>query len=164
MENIMNVDPGLLIWTLVNFIIFVFILYKIGLKPMKESIQAREQGIRSSIEQAEKANAEAQALLKQSQEKIAGAQTEVSEILKKGQLQAEENLRNILNQAEKAKQQKVEDATREIERSKEAALKELRLQAAAIVIEATEKIIGEKLDKEKDLKLVESYIDKIQKN
>lgn len=164
MENIMNVDPGLLIWTLVNFIIFVFILYKIGLKPMKESIQAREQGIRSSIEQAEKANAEAQALLKQSQEKIAGAQAEVSEILKKGQLQAEENLRNILNQAEKAKQQKVEDATREIERSKEAALKELRLQAAAIVIEATEKIIGEKLDKEKDLKLVESYIDKIQKN
>lgn len=164
MENIMNVDPGLLIWTLVNFLIFVFILYKIGLKPMKESIQAREDGIRSSIEQAEKANATAQDLLRQSQEKISGTQAEVAEILRKGHLQAEEHLRNAMEAADNVKKQKVEDAKREIERSKESALKELRLQAASIVIEATEKILGEKLNQEKDIKLIESYIDKIQKN
>ena len=54
MESIMNIDPGLIVWTLVNFGIFLFILLKLGTKPIINALNSRETGIRESIEGAEK--------------------------------------------------------------------------------------------------------------
>jgi F-type H+-transporting ATPase subunit b len=164
MENLLNISPGLMIWTLFNFFIVLFIVIKFGVKPIVNGLNSRENGIREAIENAEKANAEAQTLLKESQEKLRNAQSEMSEIIQKGRVQAEEIVRKAADDAEKVKKQKVEDAVKEIERSKEAAILELRKEVAGLVVVATEKLLNETLDKDKHYKLVESYIDKLPKN
>jgi F-type H+-transporting ATPase subunit b len=164
MENIMNVDPGLIIWTLINFGIFLFILIKFGTKPLLNGLHKREEGIKNSIEQAQEANRKAQELFKESQEKIGKAKDEMAEIIKKGHQMAEEHIRKAIEEADKAKQAKVEEAKREIDRSKDAALKVLRSEVAGLVIEATEKIIGVKLDKEKDFQMIENSIKELPKN
>lgn len=164
MDSLLSVKPGLVFWTVVNFGIFLFLALKFGLGSILKGLRSREDHIRENIENAEKSNAEAKALLEEAQKKIDGAQKEMSEIIAKGRQQAELHISNATEEAEQIKKQKLEDAMKQIEVSKNAAIKELRNEVAELVISATEKLIDEKLDKEKDSKMIESYIQKFSNN
>lgn len=164
MESVLNVSPGLMIWTLFNFLIVLFLVVKFGVKPIVNGLRAREDGINEAIASAEKANLKAQELLKESQEKLRNAQSEMSEIIQKGRVQAEEIVKKAADEAERVKKQKVDEAARDIERSKYTAIQEIRGEVATLVISATEKLLGETLDKDKHYKIIESYIDKLPKN
>ncbi|MFP4369021.1 MAG: F0F1 ATP synthase subunit B [Candidatus Kapaibacterium sp.] len=164
MDSLLNIKPGLLIWTIINFLIFLFILIKFGGKAIINGLKAREDKINRAIESAEKANEEAQKLLKESRSKLDSAREEMAAIVNKGREQAEAQVRKAAEEADKVKRQKLDEAVKEIENSKQAALKELRSEVAGLVIEATEKILDEKLDKDKHTKLIESYLDKVPKN
>ncbi|MEJ5287270.1 MAG: hypothetical protein CH6_3549 [Candidatus Kapaibacterium sp.] len=164
MDSLLNVNPGLMIWTIVNFLIFLFLLVKFGAKPISNSLKAREEHIEKNIKDAEKLNQEAQKLVAEMQQKLKDAQNEMMNIVQKGKQQAEELLRRAQEDAEKIRKEKIEEANREINRSKEAALFELRKEVASLVIYATEKLLNEKLDEQKHIEIINSYIDKIPKN
>lgn len=164
MDAILKVDPGLIIWTIFNFLIFLFLLLKFGTKPIMNGLNSREKRISDSIEQAEKLNLDSQKMLKESEAKLNNAQLEMAEIIKKGRLQSEEFLKNAALEAESIKKHKIDEAISEIDHSKEIALKELRKEVANLVVGATAKILETELDKDKHYKLVESYINKIPKN
>ena len=164
MESVLNVSPGLMIWTLINFFLLLLLLIKFGVKPILNGLRSREAGIRDSIDNATKANQEAQKLLLESQEKLQTAQKDMSDIIHKGRIQAEELINKASVEADRVKRQKVDEATKEIERSKESAILALRSEVAGLVVIAAEKLLGETLDKDKHTKLVESYIEKLPKN
>lgn len=164
MDSLLSVKPGLVFWTAVNFGIFLFLALKFGLGSILKGLRSREDHIRESIESAEKSNAEAKALLEEAQKKIDGAQKEMSDIIAKGRQQADLHISKASEEAEQIKKQKLEDAMKQIEISKNAAIKELRNEVAELVVIATEKLIDEKLDKEKDSKMIESYIQKFSNN
>ena len=164
MDSVLQVSPGLMIWTLINFIILLLLLGKFAIKPIINGIKSREDNIRDNILRAEKANEDAQKVLKESQEKLFSAQKEMSEIIQKGRIQAEEIVKKSIDEAEIVKRQKVEEAAREIERSKNSAINELRNEVANLAVAAAEKILGETLDKDKHYKIVHDYIQKLPKN
>lgn len=164
MDSLLNISPGLMIWTLINFTLFILIVYKFGGKLIVEGMKLREDRIQSVIDRAEEANATAEKLMKESQEKFDKAQQEVADAVQKGRELADKMIQKATDEADKVKQSKIEEAIREIDRNKNHAIKELRNEVAYLVIEATEKILNEKLDKDKHYKLVESYLDKIPKN
>ena len=164
MENALNISPGLMIWTMINFLILLFILVKFGVKPIVNGLKAREDKIRNSIESAEKANQDAQLILKESHDKLLNASKEMSDIVHKGRIQAEELIKKASEEADKIKKQKVDESIKEILRNKDIAIKELRTEVASLAVEAAEKILGEVLDKEKHFKMVEKNIDQLPKN
>ncbi len=164
MDALLDIKPGLVFWSLVNFSIFLFLLIKFGAKPIANALKAREDKINNAIAQAEEANKRAEELLKQSQEKLDTAQAEVNDILNRGREQAELQVRRAAEEAEKVRRAKIDEAAKEIQRNKDAAIQELRKEVASLVVSATEKILDEKLDKEKDYKLISNYIDKLPKN
>lgn len=164
MDRIMDIEPGLMIWTLFSFLIFLAILIKFGTKPLLNGLTARENRIQEAIENADKANEQAQKLLKETDDKLSTAQIEMAEIVRKGKAQAEELIKKASDEADIVKKQKVDEAIKEIERNKEIAIKQLRTEVASLVITATEKILDETLDKEKHYKLIESDIEKLPSN
>jgi F-type H+-transporting ATPase subunit b len=164
MESLLNVSPGAIIWTIINFCIFLFIIVKFGGKPILNGLKARENRIINEIQEAENKNENAKQLLMQAQEKIDSAQKDMLEIISKGKKQAEDYIHKAAEEAERIKRVKVQEAIQEIERNKDVAIKELRTQVAQLVVEATEKILEEKLDTEHQYKLIESYLEKIPKN
>ncbi len=164
MENLLNVSPGLMIWTFVNFLIFLFLIGKFAVKPIMKGLQKREDGINDSIEAARAANAKAQETLRESINKLDQAQSQMASIVAKGRDQADAFIRKATEEAEAMKRRKVEEAAREIEQNKELALKQLRSEVANLVVSAAELILESKLDKEKDFKLIEDSIDKLPKN
>lgn len=164
MQDIMNVNPGLIFWSIINFSILLFILSKFAFPAMKKSLQGREEGIQKAIDEANALNEKAQILLIESQDKLNNTQKEVTSILLNAKNLAEQNIQKANEEAEKNKQHKIEAAKREIERSKNDAISELRSEVADLVVTATEKILEIKLDKVSHLKLAKEQIEKLPKN
>ena len=164
MENVLNISPGLIVWTLINFSIFLFLIVKFGWKPMRESLQAREKAIQDSITSAESANKEAQRLLKEATEKLTGAQVEMMNIIKDGRAQAEKTIAKAAEEAEKVKVQKLEETRKEMDRVKDETFAALKADVATLVMQATEKVLDTKLDGEAHKKLIESSIAQVSKN
>lgn len=164
MDSLMNVSPGLFIWSLINFVVLLFILKKFAFPAILNSIKAREESIKNNIETAEKASLDAQRILKETQDKLANAQQEMSQIVAKGREQAQSLLSKAGEESDRVKQQKMEEAKKEIEASKDRAIAEIRKEMAGLIIEATEKILSEKLDKGQHQQLIEKYIQKLPTN
>ncbi len=164
MENLVSVNPGLMIWTIVIFTIFFLLIAKFGAKPIANALNAREKGINDAIDNANKASKLAEENLLKTQEKLDSAQKEMAEIIAQARVQAEKQLQRASDEADQIKKQKIQDAAKEIERKKDEAITELRKEIAGLIVQATEMILEEKIDQAKDQKLIESYIQKLPKN
>jgi len=164
MPPFLQFSPGLVFWTLINFSIFVFIIAKFAWKPMRNGLQAREQAIADSIASAEAANREAKELMMESREKISKVHQDVMDVMREGRAQAETVLRRASEEAEAIKKQKLTEAQREIDRQRDDALQVLRTEVAALVIDATEKLIGKKLDGDDHKKIVEASVSDLSRN
>ncbi len=164
MEGLINVSPGLLIWSIIVFGVVFFILSKFAFPAITEALKEREEGINNAIANAEAQNKKAQEILAESQAKLDNTQKEIQSILANGKTQAEKIIQNATEEANAIKNQKVEEAKKEIERSKELAMSEIRKEVADLVIMATEKILEEKLDADKHKSLIEKYISNLNNN
>lgn len=164
MPAFLDLSPGLVIWTLINFSIFAFIIAKFGWKPMKDGLAAREQSINDAISNAEAANAEAKEILADAKARIANSQQEMLQIVRDGKAQADEAIRKATEEADGVKQIKLEEAEREITRQKDEAIKELRSEMATLVITATEKLLGRTMQAEDHKSVVEANINELSKN
>lgn len=164
MPAFLELSPGLVIWTLINFSIFAFIIAKFGWKPMRDGLAARENAITDAIKTAESTNAEAQAILQESKEKIANAQAEMMSIVREGKEQAEAMVRKAAEEADVVKKQKVEEASREIDRQRDAAIQQLRTEVSTMVVDATSKMLGRSLKDEDHKRLADEYVNELSKN
>ncbi len=164
MPSFLELSPGLVIWTLINFSIFAFIIAKFGWKPMMNGLAARETAINDAIKNAEAANVEAQNILRESKEKIAGAQAEMMSIVREGKTQADAMVRKAAEEADAVKHQKIMEASREIERQKDDAIQALRSEMSSLVVEATEKMLGRNLQGDDHKRIAENYVNELSKN
>lgn len=160
----LSVKPGLFIWQLINFAVLMIILGKFAIPAIMKSLKEREEGIQNNINEAKKINADAIEALKVSQTKIDEAYKEVSAIVSKGKEQANIIIQNATAEADSIKKQKLEEAIREIENNKNAAITQLRNEVAGLVVDATEQILNSKLDRDTHTKLVNDYIKNIKQN
>ena len=67
-EGLLKLDPGLILWTIITFLVVLLVLWKWAWKPIVEALDARAEKIRGDIENAEKARQDAEKLLEQHQE------------------------------------------------------------------------------------------------
>jgi F-type H+-transporting ATPase subunit b len=157
----LNLDPGMMIWAWITFLVLLGILYKVAWKPILSMIEKREKTIQGSLDSAHLAQEEAEKLLNQHQEMIRSAEQEAQKLIRENRELAEKSKQEIMAQAQKSAQDLLEKAKADIEQEKEAALMSLRSEVADLAISATRKIIGESLDESKQRDLVEEYIKKI---
>lgn len=162
--GLLDVSPGLIIWTTVTFIFLFFILKKLAWKPILSSLNERESFIKDSLEKAEVAQKEAQKLLEENNANLAKAEEEAQKIIAQGRDYAEKLKNQIIDESKAQGKKMVEDATAEIDRKNREAFEKLKDQIADIAINAAEKIIRENLDKEKQKVIVDKFIDQLPKN
>ena len=136
---------GLLIWTLLAFVIVLLILKKFAWKPILASLNERERTIADSLESAKRVKAEMAQLKSENEELMAKAREERSAMLK----EARETKDRIVNEAKE--QAKVEaskiiaEAQQAIQAQKMAALTDVKNQVGKLVIEVTEKVLRRQL-------------------
>ncbi len=155
MDGLLQVSPGLIIWTLVNFGLYLFLLAKFGYKPLRTALEQREQTIAESLRSAEMARAEAQRLLSDAEEQRKRAHAEMVELLRQARHQAEHIIANAAEEGEKVKAEKLHQAQREIERMVAEARMSLKQEIAELAITAAQTLLAEQLDRERHRHLIE---------
>ena len=124
-SNLFAGDIGTAVWTLVIFLLVIFVLGKFAWGPMLEGLQSREQFIRNSLEEAKAENEKAKALLSEYEEKVEQAKTEATAIVDEGRRDAEAVKRQIEEQARTEADTMIERAKREITLAQQTAVKEI---------------------------------------
>ena len=151
-----------LFWaTLILFAIFAFVMAKLAWNPLLAMIEAREKGVRDSVEGAQRASAEAQSLLAQHQELLREGGRQREEIIKRAIADADQLKADLSAQARNEADQILRKAKEQIEREKRLAIQELRGQVADLAVEAASKIVTSSLTPEAQRKLVHEFIEKL---
>jgi F-type H+-transporting ATPase subunit b len=163
-SSLLDINPGLIIWTAVTFIALLIILKKVAWKPILAALDQREGAIRESLEKAEMAKEEAQKILEQNQSILNKAEEESRKIIEQSRSFAEKLKEQMLLDTKQQSRKLLEDASAEIERKKDEAFNDLKTQIAEIAIGAAEKILNENLNKETQKKIVDKYIGEIANN
>lgn len=137
--------PGLALWSFIIFCLFWWLMSKYAFKPIAEGLNKREQSIKDSLEEAQKAREEMASLKAENEKILAEAREERAAMMK----EAKEAKNTIINDAkEKAKseaQRIVTSATQEIANEKQAAIIEVKNKVGMMATEIAEKVIKKEL-------------------
>ena len=157
-------EPNELIWTIINFAILLWGLYKFLYKPLLGAIQAREDEINANLKKAAEDRAEAERLRREFEAQIANAQREAKEIINKAVKNATAVKEQIEADARARAAELLENATKTIEREKAKALSELRLEVANLAVAVAGKVIEKNLDTEEQRRLADSFVAEVTKH
>ena len=149
---------SLMIWTLICFAITFFVLRKYAFGPIQKTIDERRQRIRDSVEEAERARAEAKNLLEEHRALIGQAKTEAGGILAEARKVADSQRDRAREEIEADRQRRLEDTRKQIEAETARALEQIRSEVADLTLIATSKVTGKVLDRDDHRKLIEDAI------
>jgi F-type H+-transporting ATPase subunit b len=153
-----SVDPGLALWTIIVFLLVLWVLKRFAWGPILGALEAREAGIRKSIDGAASMRAEAESLLEEHRRQLADARRQAQEIVAEGRNAAERIGREVQEKARQEGERIVERARAEIEREKDAALAELRRESVDLALAAASRLLRERLDDDRDRALVKGFL------
>ncbi|MGM0610300.1 MAG: F0F1 ATP synthase subunit B [Thermodesulfobacteriota bacterium] len=150
-----------LFWRVINFVIFVGILYKIAGKRLKDFFTGRRYQIENEFKDLEKRRVDAEAKLKDVEKRIANLDQEREEILSAAKEQGEVLKQGIIEKAEKTAEQIREQARVNAEQEASQAIAALRAEMAEMVAGAAEQMVREKLTQDQHKGLINDYLAKV---
>ena len=152
---------GLMVWTLVAFLITLYVLKRLAFPRIAEAIDKRQRAIDESIEAAERTRREADGILDEYRERLKQARVQAEEIVVRARKAAENTERDSLEKARVSREEILEQARRDAEASIHRAVGELRKEMAGLTVLATEKVTRKSLTEDDQRKLVEEALSEI---
>ena len=155
---LISVTPGLMIWTIVCFLIALFVLKRYAFGPIQHMIDERRERIRQALDEADRARQEARKLLEEHRKLVASGRQDAEEILAEARRVAESMRERVKVESEAERQRRLEDTRRQIEAETQRALDAIRREVADLTLVATAKVTGKVLDREDHKRLIEDAI------
>lgn len=156
--GLIDVVPGLMIWTLVCFAITFFVLKRYAFGPIQKTIDERRDRIRAAVDEADNARQEARELLEQHRQLIADAKGDAAAILADARKVADAQLERTKADAEAERLRRLEETRRQIEAETKRSLDLIRAEVADLTLEATARVTGKVLDAEDQRRLIDEAI------
>ena len=159
MDNpLVQPDPGLFLWTILTFLVLLVLLAKFAWKPLLALLDRREEMIRQSLDDADKAKQELQRLQQESKEILSKARVEAQSILAKTRSEAEQ-LKGEIRQNAKAQADSIlRDAEKQIQVETEKAIAMLKSDVVDLSLVVASKLIRRNLSKEDNQSLIEESL------
>jgi F-type H+-transporting ATPase subunit b len=157
-SGLIEVVPGLMIWTLICFAITFFVLKRFAFGPIQKAIDERRDRIRKTVEEADSARAEARNLLEQHKQLIGQAKGEAADILADARKVADAQIERVKGEAEEERQRRLEETRRQIDAETKRSLDLIRSEVADLTLEATARVTGKVLDTEDQRRLIDEAI------
>jgi F-type H+-transporting ATPase subunit b len=155
---LIQVKPGLMIWTIICFAIAFYVLRRYAFGPIQAAIDERRQRIRRSLDEADKARDEARRLLEEHRALIGQARGQAEEILAEARRVAESMAHRVREETEADRQRRLDETKRQIEAETHRALQQIRAEVAELTLIATSKVTGKVLDDSDHKRLIEDAI------
>ena len=143
--KLLTPEFGLLLWTLLAFLVVFFILAKFAWPQIIKGLREREHSISSSLETAERVKAEMAQLKSENETLLAKAREERAQLLKEARETKDKIINEAKVQAKEVANKMVTEAQEAITAQKMAALTEVKNQVGKLVIEVSEKVLRKEL-------------------
>ena len=162
MDNpLVRIEPGLFIWTIITFLVLLAVLAKFVWKPLIEALNRREEKIRKSLEDAEKAQERMEKIQKEAEEVMTKARHEAQAILEDGKVIAQKVKDEIVADAKEKAESQVQNAKIQIDAEKEKAIGEIKGDVIDISLQVAEKLIKRNISKEDNYELIQDSLKKV---
>ena len=161
MNPLVQLDPGLFIWTIITFLVLFFALAKFAWKPLLKMLKDREDMIRDSLDDAEKAKVELERLSEESEAIMAKARSEAQSILAEGKTAAEKVKDDIIAKSKEQANKIRKDAENQIQVEKEKAIAEIKGEVVNLTLSVAEKLIQKNLSDADNKSLIEASLKKV---
>jgi F-type H+-transporting ATPase subunit b len=156
----LSIEPGLLIWTIITFVILLIVLRKVAWRPLLAALEQRENTIRNALDEAQRTRQESEQLLAENRRILANANREATRILEQGREEAERLRSSIAEQARAEAQRTIDEARREITRERQLAVQELKRVAADLALVAAGKLLHTVMTDDEHRRLVAEFLDR----
>lgn len=160
-EGLLKVEPGLLLWTMITFLVLLLILWKAAWKPLVEALDARAEKVRGDIENADRSRQEAEKLLAQHKIMMDNARNEAAKFIADSRTEAEKLKNDIIEKAGADAEMLADRARKEISLAKDRALGEIKAEIVNLSTEIAAKIINKNLNSDDQKALVEETLNKV---
>ena len=159
MDNpLVQLDPGLFVWTIITFLILLGVLTKFAWKPLLKALETRENEISQSLEDAEKAKQELDRLSAESDEIIAKSHSEAQGIVSEGKKAAEQLTATTLNKAKEEAMANLSAAKDQIKIERDKAIVEIKGEVVNLSLSIAEKLVNKNLSKEDNKSLIDESL------
>ena len=155
-------DPGLFIWTIVTFLVLLALLAKFAWRPLLQALESRQERIRNSLEDAERARQELERLQQESAKIMQQARIEAESIVTQTRADAE-RLREELKQKAKDEADNVlRNAQQQIQLQTRQAIQQIRHEVADIAVLLASKLLERNIAKEDNARLIDDTLKQIE--
>jgi F-type H+-transporting ATPase subunit b len=152
---------GLMIWTLVLFLITMWVLSKVAFPKIQEALDKRAEAISESINAAERQRKESDELLSEYRARLAEAREQADDIMARARKAAETAESEAATAGREKREELVEAAKRDIEAETRRSLDQIRQEVADLTVLATERVTRKSLNDEDQKRLVEEALSEV---
>ncbi len=159
---LIQVDPGLFIWTIIVFLVLLTLLAKFAWTPLLQALEVRQNTITKALDDAQKAKVELERLNQESEIIIRKARVEADAIITSSRADAERLREEMRLKARTEAEGIVKNAERQIQLETSRALQQIRHEAADLGVAIASKLIQRNLTREDNEKLIEEALKQLQ--
>ena len=142
MENpLVQVSPGLAIWTIFTFLLLLFLLKKYAWGPLLKALEERQAAIDKSVEDAKAATARLQQVQEESTRLLATARAEASTIVTRSRADADRFREEMRQKAHEDAGNIVKNAQKEIQLETQRAVAQIRTEAVDLSLAIASKLL-----------------------
>ena len=162
MDNpLVQVEPGLAIWTILTFLALLFLLAKYAWRPFMKALDARQETIRKSLEDAQQARQAAEDANRNSEQILKQARVEAEAVVAASRAEAEKLREEIRQTARADAETIIRDARAQIDVETNRALRKIREEIADISVDIATKLIRRNCSREANIDLIEETLNQI---
>ena len=154
-------NVGLMIWTLLLFVISMYILYKVAFPMITAALDRRQKTIEDSIDAANRTRKEADDILAEYRERLKEARGQAEQIIERARKAGEIHERDSEDEAKARREQLMEKTRREIELETRRAIEDIRREVANLTVAATEKVTRKILTEQDQQRLVQEALSEL---
>ncbi len=163
MDNpLVQVDPGLFIWTIVTFLVLLTLLAKFAWTPLLQALESRQTLIRKSLDDAQQATKDLERLSLESAQIISRARAEAEAIVSQSRSDGDRLREEIKQKARAEADHIVKNAERQIQLETSRALEQIRREAVDLSVMIASKIIQRNLSKEDNERLIDEALKQVE--
>jgi len=163
MDNpLVQLDPGLFIWTILTFLVLLTLLAKFAWRPLLAALDSRQNAIKKSLDDAQQARLELERLNQTSAQMLTKARAEADEIIVRSRADAERLREDMKQKARAEADAVVKNAERQIQLETARALQQIRTEAVELSVMIASKLIQRNLTKEDNERLIEDALRQVE--
>jgi F-type H+-transporting ATPase subunit b len=156
--NLLDPHYGLMFWTLIIFVILLFVLSRYAFKPLTAAVEARERALEDAIEGARRDREEAARLLAEQRQAIEASRGEAQKLIADARATSERMRAELLEQTRVQQAELIERARRDIDAERDRAIGDLRREAVDLALAGASRVIERNLDDAGNRQIVERFL------